>query len=147
MLRDLKLTDFLRKNKSSLEQINRDLSRAIDRYAQIESLGNPTLDATLQKNLGALIGTKKSLDFLLGHFEPIMTMLGDTKPQRYLILNQNRDELRANGGFPGSAIFVELYKGKIEKFEKRDIYDYDWKVYPYSERPPGRLVEFGWEKT
>ncbi|MCA9378430.1 DUF4012 domain-containing protein [Candidatus Peregrinibacteria bacterium] len=27
---------------------------------------------------------------------------------RYLILNQNRDEIRASGGFPGSVIFFEM---------------------------------------
>lgn len=54
----------------------------------------------------------------------------------YLILNQNRDELRANGGFPGSAVEITLYKGKLEKYVKKDIYFYDWHLFPYGETPP-----------
>jgi hypothetical protein len=30
------------------------------------------------------------------HGEDILDLLGDKKPMNYLILNQNRDELRAN---------------------------------------------------
>jgi hypothetical protein len=54
----------------------------------------------------------------------------------YLVINQNRDELRANGGFPGSAVEFTLYKGRIEKYEKKDIYYYDWHLFPYGETPP-----------
>ena len=68
-----------------------------------------------------------------------MRMLGDQKPERYMILNQNQDELRANGGFPGSILSFELYKGRLQKFEKHDVYDYDWKLYPYKETPPSGL--------
>lgn len=68
-----------------------------------------------------------------------MQLLGDTKPERYMILNQNQDELRANGGFPGSILSFELYKGRVQKFEKHDVYDYDWKIYPYKETPPSGL--------
>lgn len=52
------------------------------------------------------------------------------------MLNQNRDELRANGGFPGSAIELTFYKGRLEKYEKKDIYFYDWHLFPYGETPP-----------
>lgn len=37
-------------------------------------------------------------------------MLGSREPQRYIIFNQNRDEIRANGGFPGSIISFTMYK-------------------------------------
>ncbi|MFZ3232181.1 MAG: DUF4012 domain-containing protein [Patescibacteria group bacterium] len=68
----------------------------------------------------------------------MLTALGNEAPQRYLVLNQNRDELRATGGFPGSAVFVEFYKGRLSKYEKKDIYYYDWHLFPYAEKaPPG----------
>lgn len=67
-------------------------------------------------------------------------MLGDTLPQRYLILNQNQDELRANGGFPGSVITFSLYKGNIQDFRKDDVYYYDWNLFPYKEVPPPGLA-------
>lgn len=135
----LKVTDFLKSHRTELEKIDTDLGRALSYYAGIESLGNPLFDEKLEKNMQSLLGIKEILSFSLSHFDDIMRMLGDTKPERYMILNQNQDELRANGGFPGSILSFELYKGRVQKFEKRDVYDYDWKLYPYKETPPSGL--------
>jgi len=42
----------------------------------------------------------KIIDFYLSESENIQKMLGHEEPQRYMVFNQNRDEIRANGGFP-----------------------------------------------
>jgi hypothetical protein len=63
-------------------------------------------------------------------------MLGDINPQRYIVFNQNRDEIRANGGFPGSILSFTLYKGNILDYRADDVYYYDWNLYPYKEIPP-----------
>jgi len=63
-------------------------------------------------------------------------MLGHDEPQRYIIFNQNRDEIRANGGFPGSVITFTLYKGNVLDYRTDDVYYYDWNLYPYKEVPP-----------
>lgn len=60
---------------------------------------------------------------------------------RYLILNQNRDEIRATGGFPGSVVFVEIDRGRITQKASRDIYLYDWKLYPFQVTPPPGIRE------
>lgn len=79
-------------------------------YAGIESLGNPILDEKFEKNMQSLLGIREIFTFSLSHFDDIMRLLGDTKPEQYMIINQNQDELRANGGFPGSILSFELYK-------------------------------------
>lgn len=40
--------------------------------------------------------------------------IGFDNPRYYMLLNQNPNEARATGGFIGSYVIVELYKGKIE---------------------------------
>ncbi len=76
--------------------------------------------------------------YYMTHRESFLTMLGDQTPQRYLILNQNQDELRTNGGFPGSVITFSLYKGNIMDLRLDDVYYYDWNLFPYREvAPPG----------
>lgn len=135
----LKITDFLKEQRNNLVEINTGLEKTLSYYAGIESLGNPLFDEKLQKNMQSLLGIREILTFSLAHFDDIMRMLGDTKPEQYMIINQNQDELRANGGFPGSILSFELYKGQIQKFEKHDVYDYDWKLYPYKETPPSGL--------
>lgn len=134
-----KITDFLKEHKNNLEQINTTLGTALAYYVGIESLGNSLFDEKLQKNIQSLLGIKEILTFSLTHFDDIMRLLGDGKPEQYMIINQNQDELRANGGFPGSILSFELYKGRVQKFEKHDVYDYDWKLYPYKELPPSGL--------
>lgn len=80
------------------------------------------------------------LDFALTHEDELLQFLGNNEPIRYLILNQNRDELRANGGFPGSVILFTLYKGNILDLRRDDVYYYDWNLYPYKEAPPPGLA-------
>ena len=53
-----------------------------------------------------------------------------------MVLNQNRDEIRANGGFPGSVITFTIFHGNIEDYRTDDVYYYDWNLYPFKEIPP-----------
>jgi hypothetical protein len=41
--------------------------------------------------------------------------LGFNNPRKYLLLNQNSNEIRATGGFIGSFTILTIYKGQIEK--------------------------------
>lgn len=135
----VKITDFLQTNQPIIADLHNNLEIATLAYAQIGSLGSPTLDAKLQKAVSALLHINQILRFTLNNFPSILTMLGNTQPQRYMILNQNRDELRAAGGFPWTVITFEIYKGVVTNFERKDIYDYDWRLYPYHENPPAGL--------
>ena len=76
---------------------------------------------------------------MLVHETDVLALLGADTPERYIVFNQNRDEISANGGFPGSIITFTLYKGNIEDFRTYDVYYYDWNLYPYKEPPPPGL--------
>ena len=56
---------------------------------------------------------------------------------RIMVLNQNKDELRANGGFPGSTFFITLTKGKIQAVTFEDIYALDWDFVSTTPSPAG----------
>lgn len=88
----------------------------------------------------ALSGVATFLEKYRDNPEIILKMLGHRDPQRYLIFNQNRDEIRTNGGFPGSIITFTFYKGNILDFRTDDVYYYDWNLYPYKELPPPGLA-------
>lgn len=64
----------------------------------------------------------------LKHEDIWYTILGREKPTRILLLNQNSDELRAGGGFPGTAFIIEFDKGKMTRFQFYDIYALDWNL-------------------
>ncbi len=55
----------------------------------------------------------------------LMAILGQSSPQKYLILFQNSSEIRPTGGFPGSYALVEFDKGVMKEFFVDDIYNPD----------------------
>ena len=65
------------------------------------------------------------------------TVLGREEPTRILLLNQNSDELRAGGGFPGTAFIIEFDRGKMTRFQFYDIYALDWNLTGYRPSPEG----------
>lgn len=60
-----------------------------------------------------------------------------TGDQRWLLLFQNSNELRATGGFIGSYAIAEISEGKVTKISIEDIYDADGQFTGYVEAPPG----------
>ena len=90
----------------------------------------------MQKMGQTLSRVASLLDWSLANDTRVENMLGHINPQRYIVFNQNRDEIRANGGFPGSILSFTLYKGNILDYHADDVYYYDWNLYPYKEIPP-----------
>jgi hypothetical protein len=134
-------TAYLSQVEPELRGIRVELARALASYRAIGSTGDASLDRALADNIDRLASVEGLLSRVLDNYDGLLSALGETKPMRYLILNQNRDEIRASGGFPGTLFFAELYQGRVRKFEKYDVYDIDWKVAPYREAPPPPLRE------
>ena len=103
-------TDALTRESRALENLRILTGNAAFHFSSISTTGSSEQDISLKK-VNSLLSFG---DSLLRSFETskesILTLLGHKKPMHYLVLNQNRDELRANGGFPGSAVEVTLYK-------------------------------------
>jgi Protein of unknown function (DUF4012) len=95
----------------------------------------------------------RHLSSFLAHKKVWYDLLGKTRLTRILILNQNNDELRAGGGFPGTVFVLEFEDGKINNISFHDIYELDYSIKEYGEPPeginqfrsiafPGKPVEF-----
>lgn len=69
------------------------------------------------------------------------SLLGSGHSQTYLVLAQNRDELRATGGFISGIGLVTLQNGKINQFSLGDSYAVDDFTKPYP-TPPEALHRF-----
>jgi hypothetical protein len=55
-------------------------------------------------------------------------MLGYPKPQNYLFVMQNSDELRPTGGFIGTYGIIQTKDGDITRFDTHDVYHLDMPV-------------------
>ena len=80
-------------------------------------------------------------------------ILWQSHPTKILILNQNNDELRAGGWFPGTVFLVEFEKWKISNISFHDIYEIDYSTTSHIPSPewinqlgsktlPGKPIEF-----
>lgn len=127
-------TDWLEEKNDDIVSIARILRTASEFYS------SAPWDSEYAKKMHSIWwGIKKflqGLDTYSAHQAGFLRLLGHEDPERYVIFNQNRDELRANGGFPGTILSFTLYKGNILDYRKDDVYYYDWNLYPYKEIPP-----------
>lgn len=127
-------TDWIRTHHSELVTMRDEFQKAGTLYAGVRTTGARTIQ--MQK-IGQLLARLSGLiDWSLQNESQLLKIFGDINPQRYIVFNQNRDEIRANGGFPGSIISFTLYKGNILDYRTDDVYYYDWNLYPYKEIPP-----------
>lgn len=68
-------------------------------------------------------------------------LMGMDGPRRYLVLGQNNDELRATGGFIGTAGVVTVERGQITGFDYGDSYAYSGPVLALRQ-PPRPFVDY-----
>ncbi len=64
-------------------------------------------------------------DLLVKHQLAVLGLLGHFHKQRWLVFNQNTGEARPTGGFIGSYISLDVYKGRIHINESNSIYHPD----------------------
>jgi cellobiose-specific phosphotransferase system component IIA len=68
---------------------------------------------------------KDLIDHSLPMLQVIPQIVGFAKPQSYLFLLQNNNELRPTGGFIGTYGILKLQDGEIQEFETDNIYNLD----------------------
>jgi Protein of unknown function (DUF4012) len=127
-------TDWLEEHHESITRSIDLLTSAGYIYQSIEWDGE--YEKKMRSIGGWLLRLTRALGFYDAHRAQVLSLFGHEEPERYVIFNQNRDEIRANGGFPGSILSLTFYKGNILDYRKDDVYYYDWNLYPYKEIPP-----------
>lgn len=108
------------------------LARAVAARAQIDPRDLPD---ELRGPVGRLDPLLASGELALGTLDVLPTLLGAEAPQRYLLLAQNEDELRATGGFISAVGTVTVQSGEILELEMQDSYDVDDLTQPYPTPP------------
>lgn len=93
-----KYTDFALRHISELKRIQDLIAYAEYRFSSIDTAH---LDSNTRQGVEELVtllqGAHMTSDFLQENSEAILTIAGSARPMKYLLLNQNKDEIRANG--------------------------------------------------
>lgn len=132
-------TSWMQSHRSALEYFSESLRIAWWYYDEAKNIDYPkAIDIA---HIGRwLIKAWTLLDTYLSHEKDILALLWADKPERYIVFNQNRDEIRTNGGFPGTILTFTMFHGNIEDYRTDDVYYYDWNLYPFKEPPPPWLA-------
>ncbi len=112
------------------------LKKSIYYFNQITFFPSDDLKEIFNKNIPKLSIVSNLWEEFLKDKDIILDILWDNKKKTYAIMFQNQDEIRPMWGFMWSAAIIELYKWKVEKFEKKDIYALEWGMKPFTEIAP-----------
>lgn len=125
-LNNIYFTQLLLNISPNLLSIQESLSSALSQYQSISWL--PNKDLWQKKNLGEE-GIKKLswyMETLNSNFIEFLNIFGHDTRKRYLIVFQNADEIRPTWGFMGSMWLLEIFRGKVQLFQKKDVYAIEW---------------------
>jgi len=121
--------DLIQKFKGDLEgleQILLELNTVIDNPEfkfQDSYIVNSQITSSLQKVQDFLNSSNQKISL-------VENLLGLKRKNNLLVLLQNDYEFRATGGFISAVLDIEIYNGKVQKFELIDIYDLDGQYLP-----------------
>lgn len=110
------LTDYiivLNQQLDELLPLLEDTNKRLDKIVGLPDNIQAEL-TNLKKELPSVISNLKNLKVITTTLE---SLLGSEKEQRYLLLFQNNNEIRATGGFIGSYALLDVNKGKIVQLE------------------------------
>jgi len=121
-------SDLLKQNKEKIIDFSNDfnyitkninsvkLKKEDNNYKKVEQLKNITLKIN------------NSLKLINSDFSNFLDLIWDNKTKKYLIAFQNNDEIRTNWWFMWSVWVLNIFKWKIQSFEKQDIYALEWEI-------------------
>ncbi len=127
-VKNIELTYILHKNEENIKKIDSDLSKALEDYNKIKDINQPSLNDKFETWRKYLNDLSKYLWTIRSNYQTFLNILWDKKEKKYLIVFQNADEIRPTWGFMWSMWIIYLYKGKITKFVKEDVYSYEWNL-------------------
>ena len=93
-------TQWYKENTPAVQTAIEELEKTSQLLERFTTTGDEKRDRRIIDMRDTLSHLARYGRFFLEHEKEMLRMLGDTEPMKYIIFNQNRDEIRANGGFP-----------------------------------------------
>ena len=125
---DINFTQLLINLKPELKVISWDIEKTISHYSKIKNLGRPDIESSLVNWVNMLETAQFYIQTVNQNFDLLLSLLGHTQERNYLIVFQNTDEIRPMGWFMWSMWIVTVQNGNVQKFEKKDVYAYEWNL-------------------
>jgi hypothetical protein len=133
--------DAVRERRTKVDELERRFDAALVDRAALDVDHLPERGKNLLPRLDALLERATGIRAEYFGVLPLLdTAFGADTDARYLIVLQNREEIRPGGGFPGTIATVTLSDGRLASYEGDDIRSLD---IAYAERAETPIVSPG----
>lgn len=109
-----------------LEKIESSLRKSLENYESISWLPSDDLEEQRQWNIVKIKKILSYIEVLNSNFDNFLNILWHDRRKRYLIVFQNADEIRPTGGFMWSMALLEVFRWRVQLFQKKDVYAIEW---------------------
>jgi hypothetical protein len=133
---DFYVWEFFKNSQEILFKSFISLNEWISNLEKINIKNNDSFKKSYVENMSKIKEFRDIFKLLLDNSEVIKNILWDTKKRTYMLVFQNSDEIRPTGWFMWSALIFDIFKWKLEKYEKKDIYALEWGIKPFNEKAP-----------
>ena len=121
-------SQLLENSKNIFKYSEQELNNIIKIYSKIHFSNNVILQKKIDYSIWELNKINFFVNIINSDFNILLDILWHNKRKKYLVVFQNNDEIRPQWGFMWSMWILEIFRWKIEKFEKRDVYDFEFKI-------------------
>ncbi len=125
-LSNIYITQLLENISPELRNIEASLLSSLYHYEAITWLPTQELEDKRLWNIEKIKTLLSYLQSLNTNFDTFLDMLGHNERKRYLIVFQNADEIRPTGWFMWSMGLLEIFRWKVQLFQKKDVYAIEW---------------------
>lgn len=136
------ILDTLEKIQPNIDKIDSEIKASADLIAQIDASKYPERvgDTAVREQIIQLQESIALASQTLSDYKPVLAelgkMAGAQEVQKYLVLFQNDNELRATGGFLTAYAIINVDKGVVTSEKSDDIYELDQKFNKRITIPP-----------
>ena len=147
---DIYWVHVLHRLKPHINNMSLWLQKSIDAYNWVTWMPHPQLEDQRKDLIAKLVLWKQYIETIEDNYQTILSILWEQRRTQYLIAFQNADEIRPTWGFMWSMALVSMFRGKIDMFQKKDIYAIEWdlKLATYEREPAPKgineLTEYFW---
>lgn len=128
--------EFLKNSENIFLKAFMSLNDSILYFDEVKLSNNPQLENIFSQKLADLKKARDILKNFLENIDVIKGILWDEKKKTYMVIFQNSDELRPTWWFMWSVLLFDVFKWKLEKYEKKDIYALEWQLKPFTDPAP-----------
>ena len=127
-INEIAFSNLILNQKDNFKKIEKNTKALLITAKEIKLDGDFKNKRILEANIEKIKLVKNYITTINKNFDTFLNIFWHKKRKKYLIVFQNNDEIRPTWWFIWSVWFIDIFRWKLENFEKKDIYALEWDV-------------------